>query len=81
MSPAAKALRNLDVSVIDELPPGRQTVETYAVTGAYHQRVYKFIDKQIAAGRQAYIVCSMVEENDTIPDEPGCGCPRRQRRS
>ena len=60
---------DLDVSVIDELPPGRQTVETYAVTGAYHQRVYKFIDKQIAAGRQAYIVCSMVEENDTIPDD------------
>ncbi len=60
---------DLDVSVIDQLPPGRQPIETYAVPGSYHQRVYSFIRKLAAEGRQAYIVCPMVEENDELPDE------------
>jgi ATP-dependent DNA helicase RecG len=60
---------DLDVSVIDQLPPGRQSIDTFAVTGAYHQRVYNFIRKQVDEGRQAYIICSMVEENDQTPDE------------
>ena len=60
---------DLDVSVIDQLPPGRQPIETYAVPGSYHQRVYNFIRKLVAEGRQAYIVCPMVEENDELPDE------------
>ena len=60
---------DLDVSVIDELPPGRQKIDTFAVPGSYHQRIYKFLEKEIAAGRQAYIICSMVEENDQIPDD------------
>ena len=60
---------DLDVSVIDQLPPGRQPIETYAVPGSYHPRVYNFIRKLVAEGRQAYIVCPMVEENDEPPDE------------
>ena len=60
---------DLDVSVIDELPPGRQKIDTFAVTGAYRQRLYRFLAKEIAAGRQAYIICSMVEENDSVPDD------------
>lgn len=60
---------DLDVSVIDELPPGRQKIDTFAVTSAYHQRVWEFIRRQVAEGRQAYVICSMVEENDAIPDE------------
>lgn len=60
---------DLDVSVIDQLPPGRQPVETFAVSGSYHPRVYEFIRKQVAQGRQAYIVCPMVEEADDAPDE------------
>jgi len=60
---------DLDVSVIDELPPGRQKIDTFSVPGSYHQRIYNFLRKEIAAGRQAYIICSMVEENDTIPDD------------
>ena len=60
---------DLDVSVIDELPPGRQKIDTFAVTSAYRQRVWEFIRKEVAEGRQAYVICSMVEENDTIPDE------------
>lgn len=60
---------DLDVSVIDELPPGRQKIDTFAVPGSYRQRIYKFLKKEIAAGRQAYLICSMVEENDQIPDD------------
>ena len=60
---------DLDVSIIDQLPPGRQPVDTFAVPGSYHQRLYAFIRKLVAEGRQAYIVCPMVEENDELPDE------------
>ena len=60
---------DLDLSVIDELPPGRQRVDTFAVPGSYHERVYRFLRKHIAAGRQAYIVCPLVGGPDTIPNE------------
>ena len=60
---------DLDVSVIDELPPGRQEIDTFAVPGSYRQRIYRFLEKLIAEGRQAYMICSMVEENDQIPDD------------
>jgi len=60
---------DLDVSVIDELPPGRQKVDTFAVTTAYHQRIYNFIRKHVVEGRQAYVICSMVEENEAFPDD------------
>ncbi len=60
---------DLDVSVIDEFPPGRQKIDTFAVPETYHERVYKFIRKLVAEGRQAYIVCPAVGGADTIPDE------------
>ena len=60
---------DLDVSVIDQLPPGRQPIETFAVPGSYHPRIYAFIRKFVEEGRQAYIVCPMVEENEELPDE------------
>ena len=60
---------DLDVSVIDELPPGRQKIDTFSVTGAYRERFQNFVRKEVAAGRQAYIICSMVEKHDAIPDE------------
>lgn len=60
---------DLDVSVIDELPPGRQSIETYAVSGSYRPRIYNFLRKLVAKGRQAYIVCSLVSENGDVPDE------------
>lgn len=61
---------DLEVSVIDQLPPGRQPIETYAVPGSYHPRIYAFLRKLIEEGRQAYIVCPMVEEQeDQPPDE------------
>ncbi|MDY3619280.1 ATP-dependent DNA helicase RecG [Agathobaculum sp.] len=55
---------DLDVSVLDELPPGRTPVETYAVGENMRQRILKFIDKQIALGGQAYVVCPLVEEGE-----------------
>ena len=60
---------DLDISVIDELPPGRQKTDTFAVPNSYHERVYRFIRKHVRAGRQVYIVCSLVGAPDTIPNE------------
>lgn len=60
---------DLDVSIVNELPPGRQRIDTFAVPGSYHPRIYKFLEKQITEGRQAYMICSMVEENDQVPDD------------
>ena len=60
---------DLDVSVLDELPPGRQRIDTFAVPSSYHARIYAFLRKLAAEGRQAYIVCPMVAENDELPDE------------
>ena len=56
---------DLDVSVLDELPPGRTPIETYAVGEHMRARITKFIDKQIAEGGQAYVVCPLVEEGET----------------
>ncbi len=56
---------DLDVSVIDQMPPGRQKVDTFLVKGKLRSRACNFIKQQVAVGRQAYIVCPLVEENDT----------------
>jgi len=56
---------DLDVSVIDELPPGRQTVDTFLVTERLRQRVNGFIRKHVDEGHQVYIVCPAVEESET----------------
>lgn len=55
---------DLDISVLDELPKGRQKIETYAVTGKLRDRALGFIKKQIDEGRQAYIVCPAIDENE-----------------
>ena len=57
---------DLDISIIDELPPNRKKIETYAVRKSMEERVNNFIRKQIAEGRQAYIVCPLVEENEEM---------------
>lgn len=57
---------DLDISIINELPPGRKEIETYAVGPELIERTNKFIEKQIAEGRQAYIVCPLIEENETL---------------
>ncbi len=55
---------DLDVSILDELPPGRTPVETYLVGEDKRQRMYGFVRKQVAEGRQAYIICPAVEEGE-----------------
>lgn len=57
---------DLDISIIDELPPNRKKIETYAVNKNMTERVNKFIEKQLKEGRQAYIVCPLVEENEEM---------------
>lgn len=57
---------DLDISIIDELPPNRQKIDTFAVTASKEERVNNFIKRQIDEGRQAYVVCPLVEESDEI---------------
>ena len=57
---------DLDISIIDELPPNRKKIETFAVNKNMTDRVNAFIKKQIDEGRQAYIVCPLVEENEEM---------------
>ncbi len=57
---------DLDVSVIDELPPGRQPIQTFAVGENYRPRIFDFIRKNVEKGRQVYIVCPLVEESEVL---------------
>ncbi len=56
---------DLDISILDELPKGRQPVKTFQVNSSYHERIYKFLRKNIENGKQCYIVCPLVEESDS----------------
>ncbi len=58
---------DLDVSVIDELPPGRQKVDTFPVDESYRARLDNFIRRLTSEGRQVFVVCPMVEENEDLP--------------
>ena len=57
---------DLEVSVLDELPPGRETVETFLVGESYRARINAFIRKQVAEGHQSFVVCPAVEENEEL---------------
>ena len=57
---------DLDISIINQLPPGRKKIKTYSVSKDYKKRIYDFINKQVAEGRQAYIVCPLVEESESL---------------
>lgn len=56
---------DLDISVVDEIPPGRQPIDTLHITSAKRQRAYEFIKKEIDKGNAAYIVCPLVEEDES----------------
>ena len=60
---------DLDVSILDEMPPGRREIKTYVVGEQYRQRIYYFIEKLVGEGRQVYIICPMVEESEEPDDE------------
>ncbi len=55
---------DLDISIIDELPPNRKKIETYPVTKNYERRIEEFIRANVSKGRQAYVVCPLVEESE-----------------
>lgn len=57
---------DLDISIIDELPPGRQKIDTFAVRRNMEERVNNFVIKEITTGRQVYIVCPLVEESESM---------------
>ena len=54
---------DLDISVLDELPPGRKKIDTYQVDESYRERLFAFVRKQVDAGHQVYIVCPKVDED------------------
>lgn len=56
---------DLDVSVLDELPPGRQPIETYAIDTGKRARAFNYVKKHLDEGRQGYIVCPLVEEGES----------------
>ena len=57
---------DLEVSIIDELPPGRESVDTFLVTESYRPRINAFIRKHVAEGHQCFVVCPAVEENEEL---------------
>jgi len=59
---------DLDISIVDELPKGRQKIDTYYVNSSYKERLYNFVREQIDMGRQAYIVCPMVDQNEEMAE-------------
>ena len=60
---------DLDISILDEMPANRLPIKNCVVDTGYRDRAYRFIEKEVAAGRQAYVICPMVEESEMIEAE------------
>lgn len=60
---------DMDLSIIDELPPGRQPIKTYHVNEKMRNRIYNFIYKEVKSRQQVYIVCPLVEESEKLAVE------------
>ena len=63
---------DLDISAIDELPPGRKPVETFAVGEGMRDRIYSFLEKQLKTGSQCYVVCPLIEETQNADLKNAC---------
>ncbi|HPP15569.1 MAG TPA: ATP-dependent DNA helicase RecG, partial [Dictyoglomaceae bacterium] len=59
----------LDVSVIDELPPGRKPVTTYLVSKSERKKIYSLVAKEVEQGKQAFVVCPLIEESEKLEAE------------
>jgi ATP-dependent DNA helicase RecG len=57
---------DLDITVLNEMPPGRPSVKTYRVLPYRRQEAFDFVEKKVGEGRQAYIICPLVEESESI---------------
>ena len=55
---------DMDISIIDSMPPGRQSIDTFCVGSGYRKRIYAFIQKEADAGRQAYVICPAIDNED-----------------
>ncbi len=53
---------DLDISILDELPPGRKPVKTRCITGKKRRDLYHFLDQEIGRGQQVYLVCPAIED-------------------
>lgn len=62
---------DLDITIINSLPKGRQPIDTFCVNSSYRKRAYTFVKKQLDEGRQAYVVCPLVEDSDTLDVSSG----------
>ena len=60
---------DLDLSILDEMPPGRQEIKTRWLRGSERERAYSFVRRQVAEGRQAYVIYPLVEESDKIDEK------------
>ncbi len=56
---------DLDISILNELPPGRQTIDTYAVDSSKRLRAFNYVRKHLDEGRQGYIICPLIEEGES----------------
>ena len=60
---------DLDISVIDEMPKNRLPIKNCVVDTGYRETAYRFMKKQVAEGRQCYVICPMVEESESLEAE------------
>jgi len=60
---------DLEISVLDEMPPGRQAIRTSWVSLSHQREAYEFVREQVSAGRQAYVVCPLIEESENLQAE------------
>ncbi|WP_017727269.1 ATP-dependent DNA helicase RecG [Halalkalibacterium ligniniphilum] len=63
---AISVFGDMDVSIIDEMPAGRKAIETYWTKPEMLERVLAFMEKELLAGRQAYVICPLIEESDKL---------------
>ena len=68
---------DLDISVIDELPANRLPIKNCVVDTSYRPTAYRFMQKQVAEGRQCYVICPMVEESEAMDAENVLDYPDR----
>ncbi|MDN5326780.1 MAG: ATP-dependent helicase RecG [Moorella sp. (in: firmicutes)] len=68
---------DLDISALDELPPGRQPVATYVITEKQRPRAYRLIEREIRAGHQAYVICPVIDTNDDVAAEAATAMARK----
>ena len=71
---------DMDVSIIDELPPGRTPIRTFVVRESRKARVYDLVRKAVAQGQQAYVVAAAIEANDDDPDDETAARPQARRK-